>query len=193
MNPSEALFKQSYEGSARFATRDGATITPNSPLRPFFSTPQNRHTSKSVESIRGLGYTYESLQHWKKTPAQLKADSTALINRKYGPAQLKLLAQEAQPRINYFVRAQVELEEVERPCSLNFYVDSTKVGTLSLLMQPPRGSFNGKFALDETTAEPADRNSTLNDVLEGIRVEIVKVSSSLSLQIFHMKITILNL
>lgn len=179
MRPSEASFKQSYEGSGRFATRDGATITPNSPLRPFFSTSQkSHHTPKSVESIKGFGYSYEGLEYWRKTQAQLKADATALINRKYGPAQLKTLAQDAQPKIHYFVRAQVELEDLERPCSMNFYVNSTRVGSLSLLMQPPRGPFNGKFALDQTTAKPVDKNSTLDDVLENIRLEIVKASSS---------------
>lgn len=177
MKPSETTFKQSYEGSARFATRDGAIITPDSPLRPFYATSQQRHTVKSVNSIRKFGYTYEGLEYWKKTAAQLTADATALINRKYGPAQLKLLAVEAQPQVHYFVRAQVELEELERPCSLNFYINSTKVGTLSLLAQPPRGPFNGKFALGGTTATPDNKNETLTEVLESIRVEINKVIS----------------
>lgn len=177
MKPTEASFKGSYEGSSRFATRDGATITPNSPLRPFFATSQQRHTVKSVESIRNFGYTYEGLEYWRKTAAQLKADATALINRKYGPAQLKLLAVEAQPQVHYFVRAQLKLEELERPCSLNFYINSTKVGTLSLLAQPPRGPFNGKFALGGTTATPDNKNETLTEVLESIRVEINKVGS----------------
>ena len=72
---------------------------------------------------------------------------------------------------------EIKLEELERPCSLNFYINSTKVGTLSLLAQPPRGPFNGKFALGGTTATPDNKNETLTEVLESIRVEINKVIS----------------
>lgn len=174
MKPTETTFKTSYEGSSRFATIDGAIIRPDSPLRPFFSAPGKFHTPKSVDSIKGFGYSYEGLEYWRKTTTQLKADATALINRKYGPAQSRLLAVDAQPRVHYFVRAQVELAEVDRPCSFNFYVNGTQVGSLSLLMQPPSGPFNGKFALEET-AKTSDKDSTLDKVLEGIELRIIKV------------------
>jgi tyrosinase len=148
-----------------------------------------------VNSIRGFGYTYEGLEYWRKTKTQLTADATALINRKYGPAQMKFMHAadtQAQLRTHYFVTAQVKLEELERPCSLNFYTNGTSVGTLSLLMQPPRGVFHGKFALPDT-AKPADKSSTLDEVLESLRIEIIKAGLPSLVENSQIWLTALNL
>jgi tyrosinase len=56
------------------------------PLQPF-STDTRGHfyTSRSVQSLHRLGYSYPEIQDWNQTPSQLQANVTAQVNALYGP------------------------------------------------------------------------------------------------------------
>ncbi|KAH7136840.1 tyrosinase [Dactylonectria estremocensis] len=180
IRPSQANFKSSYKGAARFNSREGATITPKSPLQPFFQANGKFHTPESVTSIRGFGYTYWGLEYWKKSKATLTKDATAVINRLYGPSSSssKKSKRDDQSLTRYFAQIEVNVEELERPCAIGLYVNTTSVGNFIVLMQPASGTFFGKFSLDRA-ADPVDVADTktsvvVGDILAGLRVEIKK-------------------
>ncbi|KAH8658549.1 tyrosinase [Ilyonectria robusta] len=179
IRPSQAIFSGSYQGSARFNTREGATITPNSPLQPFYASAGRFHTSTSVASIRGFGYTYEGLEYWRKSASQLTTDATQLINRLYGPSSAKRSVEKRAGELTrYFASIRVNAEELDRPCSIGLFVNTTNVGNFIVLMQPATGEFNGKFSLDraappEELAGEKPKN-VVDDILAGIRISITK-------------------
>ncbi|KAH7124704.1 tyrosinase [Dactylonectria macrodidyma] len=180
IRPSQASFTGSYRGSARFNTREGTTITPNSPLQPFYAAAGRFHTSNSVASIRPFGYTYDQLAYWRKTPAQLASDATALINRLYGPSNARRSVEKRaeDDLTRYFAQISVNVEELNRPCSIGLFVNATNVGNFIVLKLPASGPFNGKFSLDRA-ADPDEvageaPKGVVNDILAGLRVSIVK-------------------
>ncbi|KAH7144288.1 tyrosinase [Dactylonectria estremocensis] len=180
IRPSQATFTSSYRGSARFNTREGTTITPNSPLQPFFASAGKFHTSNSVASIKSFGYTYETLDYKRKTAAQLTKDATALINSLYGPAGTKRSVEKRADGdlTRYFAQISVQVEELNRPCSIGLFVNTTNVGNFIVLKLPASGPFNGKFSLDRA-ADPnevagEEPKGVVNDILAGLRVSIVK-------------------
>lgn len=183
------MFKGSYWGSSRFDTPEGTTISASSPLSPFFQSSGSKHTSNSVKSIRGFGYTYESLEYWAKSDAQLKTDATALINRLYatqatGPVRFRRRQTDGDQKVRYFVQVQVDLEQLERPCSITIFVKDTNIGRLIVLKQPQTGIFNGELALDKAaaaapvSAAKAETKDTVSTLLSDLRVQITKVRSS---------------
>ncbi|KAH7009810.1 tyrosinase [Ilyonectria destructans] len=176
IRPTQAIFKNSYKGGARFNSRDGATITPNSPLQPFYQSNGQFHTPNSVTSIRNFGYTYEGLEYWRKSSDTMKKDATAIINRLYGPSSSKKAKRDDATLTRYFAQIQVDVEQLDRPCAIGLFVNTTSVGNFIVLMQPASGLFYGKFSLDRA-ADPvdlADSKTTVvvNDILAGLRVEI---------------------
>ncbi|KAK7417453.1 hypothetical protein QQX98_004573 [Neonectria punicea] len=180
IRPGEASFKSSYQGSARFNTREGTTITPNSPLQPFFSASGKFHTSASVASIKGFGYTYEGLEYWRKSASQLSTDATALINRLYSTSvtRPRMRKRADDDLTRYFAQIKVNVEELNRPCSIGLFVNTTNVGNFIVLKQPQTGVFYGKFALDKA-ANPNELvgeapKGVVDDILAGLRINIVK-------------------
>jgi tyrosinase len=185
MRPSQASFSGTYRGGSRWQTRSGTTISPDSPLQPFYASAGKFHTSRSVASIRGKGYTYGALEYWRKSDAQMQKDATARINRLYGSgASARMLKRDedadGHEATRFFAQVEVELEELERPCSINAYVDDKLVGELVVLGQPATGKWYGKFGLDEAPdADPSlDLGKTVGgvvkDLLKSIRLEIIK-------------------
>lgn len=68
------------------------TLAPNSmssastPLEPFTSDDNGPYyTSMTVQQTSLFGYTYPEIQDWNQSPAQLKANVSAAINRLYNP------------------------------------------------------------------------------------------------------------
>jgi tyrosinase len=185
MKPSQALFSQSYSGSARFSTPEGTTISPGSPLKPFFSSPGTFHTSNSVKSIKKFGYTYEALEYWKKSDKQMQTDATALINRLYatGATRPQLKKRDGEQTTRYFAQVKVDVEQLDRPCAIGLYANVTSVGNFFVLKQPASGLFYGKFSLDKA-ADPTELNdektsSVVDDLLASLRVEIKKHDGTL--------------
>ncbi|KAK0115324.1 hypothetical protein ONS96_013783 [Cadophora gregata f. sp. sojae] len=72
-------------------------LTPNTldtlttPLAPFAPTGAGPYfTSTSARLTSTFGYTYPEIQDWSQSPAQLKANVTAAINRLYGPTGARI-------------------------------------------------------------------------------------------------------
>ncbi|KAI9159091.1 Tyrosinase [Paramyrothecium foliicola] len=176
MKPTHATFARSYAGGARFSSPAGATIGPTTPLRPFFSSPGKFHTSDSVKSIKSFGYAYEGLEYWKKSDQQIQKDATALINRLYAPPRQR--KRSTDPNTRYFVQLNVDVEQLERPVSIDIYTNTTNVGSFIVLKQPATGFFNGEFTLDKVAvpveAKVDETQEVIGDILSSLRVEIKK-------------------
>lgn len=84
MKPAAANLDTRYYGQSRWDTPQGTVITSASPLSPFFDGDDKFHTSDSVVSINGFGYTYDGLNYWNMTADDLKTAATSKINALYG-------------------------------------------------------------------------------------------------------------
>jgi tyrosinase len=74
------------EGLGTFAIPPGNLDTQWTSLEPFtFNGRGQFYTSASSWKISTFGYTYPEIQDWNQTPAQLKSNVSAAINRMYNP------------------------------------------------------------------------------------------------------------
>ena len=199
IRPTESIFSGSYRGSSRFATPDGTTISANSPLQPFYTSSNSFHTSNSVKSIKGYGYTYQSLEYWQKSDSQLKQDATALINSLYGTGAgaPKHKRQEggSGEKVRYFVQVSVDVEDLDRPCAINVYIKDQNIGKVVVMKQPQTGTVNGQLSLDQASGsidqpqmDSVEEPKTVVPVLlSDLQVEITKVGDPANLKttLFH--------
>lgn len=85
INPNSYVLPQ-IEQSGTFALTANSLDTLNTPLEPFAPTGDGPFfTSASARITSTFGYTYPEIQDWNQSPAQLKANVTAAINRLYNP------------------------------------------------------------------------------------------------------------
>lgn len=181
MHPDDAIFEDSYSGGSRFATPEGTTITPDSPLKPFSQASGDFHTTRSVRTIQGFGYSYQELEYWQKSEEQMRQDAKRLINRLYSDAEAhtqKLMRREEQTT-RYFVNVELDVTEVERPCQVVVYVGGAKAGSLVVMAQPAKGIIHGAFALDDAIAKSGvygkGTDSTVDSLEASLGLEILKV------------------
>ncbi|KAH7312343.1 hypothetical protein B0I35DRAFT_356410 [Stachybotrys elegans] len=184
IRPEHSLFRRTYSGGSRYSTPGGSSISPRSPLNPFFRRNGEFHTSESVESIQGLGYTYQGLEYWYKTPEQMGQDSRRLINRLYAPSnssQNSVMRRDEQST-RFFISVSLDVTEVERPCSIEVSLNGQMAGSLVVMGQPDKGTFHGSFGLDEALQSQEMNEMTVEDAAKmiqtGIVVEITKVDGS---------------
>jgi Tyosinase C-terminal domain len=87
----QAIYPNQYltpttEGLGTFAIPPGNLDTQWTSLEPFtFNGRGQFYTSASSWKISTFGYTYPEIQDWNQTPAQLKSNVSAAINRMYNP------------------------------------------------------------------------------------------------------------
>ncbi|EGR51436.1 uncharacterized protein TRIREDRAFT_45445 [Trichoderma reesei QM6a] len=159
--PSSPLFTASYKGQSRFNSKSGSTITPDSPLQPFYQANGKFHTSNTVKSIQGMGYSYQGIEYWQKSQAQIKSSVTTIINQLYGPNSGKkrnaprdflsdiVTDVENLIKTRYFAKISVNVTEVTvRPAEINVYVGGQKAGSLIVMKLPAEGTVNGGFTID---------------------------------------------
>lgn len=181
MRPDEAIFNDTYSGGSRFSTPRGTRISKWSPLKPFFASAGQFHTANSMVDIRRLGYTYQELEYWRKSPAQMTQDARRLINRMYSPngRTSSRLMRRSKRTTRYFVGLELEVSQIERPCSINVHVDGKRVGSLVVMQQPEIGIFHGGFSIDEATGPKTSKglgpDAVVDSVQKGLTIEIVKV------------------
>ncbi|RDA94965.1 hypothetical protein CP533_0124, partial [Ophiocordyceps camponoti-saundersi (nom. inval.)] len=84
IHPKDVIFTESYQGGARFTTPRGSTISPNTPLAPFFGPNGKPHTSNTVLSIQDFGYSYEGLEYGSKSAEEIKRSAARMIRKLYG-------------------------------------------------------------------------------------------------------------
>lgn len=174
IHPDQARFTQSYSGQGRFSTSSGSTITPDSPLKPFYGK-NGLYTTKSVTSIQGFGYTYPGLEYWEKSSQTMKQDATRLINQLYssnGDVSRRNTRRGATKK-RYFVQVQLNAEEVERPCSIGIYVNGKRAASMVVMSQPSKGLVHGAFSLDKVLQGAG--NSSMSAIQDSVDVKITKV------------------
>ncbi|EQL02760.1 tyrosinase [Ophiocordyceps sinensis CO18] len=180
MNPSSAVFSGSYEGGARFATPSGTTITPDSPLEPFFQTNGQFHTSRTAANIRNFGYTYEGLEYWSKSEGQMRSDAVRLVNRLYSPNGVSVagMLSAKKPQTRYFVQLELDMAEVPRPCQVQVLVADKFAGSMVVMQQPGRGIMKGGFPIDNAVKEAGlsklGREEAIAKIKAALKVKIVK-------------------
>ena len=196
IHPDHASFSKAYRGGARFSTPSGTVIGPDSPLQPFFKSQYDFHSSRSVGNISTLGYTYQGLEYWEKSEAQMSADSKKLINQLYGPSDQdrsnRMLSrrrnsdgdgdgddENENPTVRYYTHVRVEASEVERPCAVEIYIAGEHSGSLFIMEHPRHGVIHGGFPLENAlqTVGMGELSTakTLESILSSLEVAIVKV------------------
>ncbi|GFP57945.1 polyphenol oxidase 1 [Trichoderma asperellum] len=176
--PSSPVFTSSYKGQSRFNSKTGATITPNSPLQPFFQANGQFHTSNSVKSIQGMGYSYQGIEYWQKSQAQIKSSVTTIINQLYGPKSSSKRNTRAADLVQtrYFAQISVNVTDIPiRPAEINVYVAGQKAGSLIVMKLPAEGTVNGGFTVDNpmrTLLHGGNRNA-VSAFSSDVEVEIL--------------------
>lgn len=136
------------------------------------------HTTRSVANINGMRYSYEGLQYWNMSSADLQKSATALINEKYGNQGRS--SKRARVSSQYFARFEIDRTHVERPSTVAVFIDGTKAGDVTVMPQPPVGIMKGSFMIDsfvqDTLARTAGSNGTVASIAHLVSIEITKVS-----------------
>jgi tyrosinase len=197
IHPEHASFRLPYKGGARFSTPGGTIIGPDSPLRPFFKSETELHSTRSVEKISDFGYAYQGLEYWEKSEAQMKVEAKILINQLYGPTDTNsrlLPRQDVNGTIRYFANVQLEASEVERPCVVELFIGDVRAGSMFVMENPAKGFVHAGFPLDNTLEVAGMRDlllaDTLNAIQSSLQVSIVKVGRfHLLVQISCRKVT----
>lgn len=181
INPTQSNFNNSYYGQSRYSTPRNTIITPNSPLPPFYDDSDSYWTPNKVASIRGMGYTYEGLEYWNKTAAQLKTDATRLMNSLYAPHSAERRQDRRAPartKTRYFARIELDREQVERPCIVKIFVDGKAAGNVVVMQVPEAGILRGAVALDEEVkgafAATSSPDYTISSIERLVEMEIRK-------------------
>lgn len=178
IKPDQAIFSNSYYGQSRYASAQGTVITSDSPLQPFFATQSRMHTTRSVASIDGMGYSYERLQYWNMSSTELQKGATALINERYGNQGWG--SKRAHASSQFFARFEIDRTQVERPSTVAVFIDDTKAGDVSVMRHPAEGIMKGSFMIDafvhEAFSKTASANGTVASIAHLISVEVTKVS-----------------
>lgn len=85
VNPNLYITPQ-LEPSGSYFLAANTLDTASTQLKPFAPTGDSPFfTSTSARNIGTFGYTYPEINDWSQTPAQLKANVSAAINRMYNP------------------------------------------------------------------------------------------------------------
>ncbi|KAG5943650.1 hypothetical protein E4U60_006532 [Claviceps pazoutovae] len=184
INPSEAVFGYSYYGQSRYSSPQNTVITPNSPLQPFYDDKDTYWTSAKVASIKGMGYTYEGLEYWKKSPEELRSDSMKIINSLYAPVDDDGFFKRStgQAKTRYFARVELEREHIERPSTVDIFVNGKPAGKVVVMQLPEAGTLQGRVAVDAEVhsafaANPAT-NGTVSSIEHLVEVEIRRPDGS---------------
>jgi len=188
ISPNHSTFDVPYPGGSRYSSPEGTTIGPDSPLNPFKKANGEFHTARSMQSIQDFGYSYDGLEYWEKSPAQMRQAATRLINRLYGPAdaELKRLAKRGgnTTTTKYFANIEVDVTELDRPCVVELYVGGHKAGDFVVMEQPSTGTIHGGFPLEDALARAQmlrfSPENTVQSITSTLEVSIVKVSPRFS-------------
>jgi tyrosinase len=184
MRPADAIFSDSYKGGSRYSTPAGSEITPDSPLEPFHDANGEFHTTRSISSIKRFGYSYNGLEYWTKSDAQMSQEAKRLVNRMYGyvdGATVHPLGQGSKAR-RYSARIVLDVANVERPCSINIHISRHTAGSLIVMAQPTSGLFHGTVPLDialqALAIDGSDADFAMSSIQSLMTLTITKVGIS---------------
>ncbi|KAG8423585.1 hypothetical protein J3458_000472 [Metarhizium acridum] len=178
IDPSQASFSGSYRGQSRFSTPQGTIINQDSPLQPFSDRKLRYHTPRSVSSIKGMGYTYEGLEHWRKSAAQLRQDSIQTINSLYAPPSAFAKRGGSQAKTRHFAHVELDRAQVERPCSVKVFIAGKRAGTIPVMLFPANGNLRSSLSIDAFLTKGSSSNGTLEAIEHLVQVEISKADGT---------------
>jgi tyrosinase len=133
-----------------FGTKPGTMVNADSPLKPFFDSRLNYHTSKTASHTNTFGYTYPEIDDWSKTPEELAAYVTSRVNDLYGQGvsaapkgrvgQAAAKGYTTTPKlVDYAAEIRVDRSKVPLPCSISLRLGNHVLGVMTLLAMPIRG------------------------------------------------------
>lgn len=181
IRPSETIFKNSYVGQARFSTPQGTVIGPNSPLAPFHDGNLNSYTPNSVSSIKGMGYTYEGLEYWRKSADQLRRDAIQRINTLYAPRRRFHKRSSSQTETRHFAHVDLDRTQVERPCTITVFIGNKEAGTVPIMPLPATGIARTSVPIDKFLNETMHSSSSqgiMASIGQLVEVEIKKLDGT---------------
>lgn len=184
IHPDQDIFHDSYRGLPRFATQGGTVITSKSPLQPFFGLNGVPHTTESVRSMNGFGYSYPGLEYWFKSAGQMKQDAIVLINRLFGSNSTAMHSRsELEPTTRYFAQITLDRSQVPRPSHLTVYVNGTQAAGLAVMEHPSNGKMVVGLGLNRVeTPQNLTPEEAAASVASSLTVKIIKVRHGYSFQ-----------
>ncbi|ODA77342.1 hypothetical protein RJ55_06970 [Drechmeria coniospora] len=185
IRPAEAIFHNTYYGFARFSSPAGTIISNESPMAPFESSTGDFHTTQTVGSMRGFGYSYSGLEYWSKSADQMRRDATALINRQYGnraATRRRGLVQrrdDALPYWRFFAQVGVDRAQLPKPCQIEIYYGHKKASSLAVVNLPEDGRLTAGLPLDDVLQDAVASGAVTGEsIVELLGARVVKHDGS---------------
>ncbi|RCI12656.1 hypothetical protein L249_0161 [Ophiocordyceps polyrhachis-furcata BCC 54312] len=147
--PEAANFIGSYSGGSRFSTAQGTTITPNSPMAPFFHPNGRPCTPNSVSDHRIFGYTYDGLDSGRRRSdtEYIGRSARRTINELYSGRQYSPLHRE--PHKAHLAHLSYRAEELRGPAKIDLYFCDKYVGDVYVMPEPQTGPITATLPVDD--------------------------------------------
>ncbi|KAG5932228.1 hypothetical protein E4U53_001424 [Claviceps sorghi] len=182
INPDVSVFDYRYYGQSRYSTPQDTIMSPDSPLEPFYDGQDSYWTSRKVASIRGMGYTYEGLEYWRKSPEELRQDASRIINDLYAPSGddggMWKRSKRDRDHTRFFAKIELDRTQVQRPCTITIFVDGKAAGKVVAMQQPEHGVLHGRVAVDREVhgvfATSPSSNGTVSSIEHLVEMDIRK-------------------
>lgn len=179
------MFNITSECSATFAMPKGE-VNASSPLKPFFDSSGNFHTSTSITHIKTFGYTYPEINDWSLSPEELSTYVRTQVNRLYstgrGASRRSTRHQYRSPAVlkDYSIFIRINRSEIELPASIDLILDNQPAGKMVLLSMPMDGISYATIPLDRAL-EVANKSVKGPSIImpylnKTLRIEIKKAS-----------------
>lgn len=184
INYENAMFATVGTTQGMLGTAEGANITAESPLKPFYSNNFTFHTSASAISTRAFGYTYPEIDDWSKSPEELAGYVRSQVNILYDRSRdsgstrrrdtrARHGSRYGDPKRYYTAEVEVNRSDIPLPSTVNLVINGTVVGRVALLSMPTTGIASASVTLKDIKmgAKDIDRVSP-DDAVEYLQENI---------------------
>jgi tyrosinase len=125
-----------------------------------------------------MGYTYQGLEYWSLSSEQLQQNSIKLINSLYAPSGAFAKRAGVQGQTRHFIHVEIDRTQVERPCSINIFINGKPAASVPVMQQPECGTLRTSMAIDESLSGALSNASS--SVENPVEVEITKVDGTIA-------------
>ncbi|RDA89752.1 hypothetical protein CP533_2923 [Ophiocordyceps camponoti-saundersi (nom. inval.)] len=184
--PQAANFIGSYSGGSRFSTPQGTTITPNSPMAPFFHRNGRPCTPNSVADHRQFGYTYAGLDAGlrRSDMEEIGRSARRTINELYSNRRNSPLHR--QPHTAHLAHLSYRAEEIRGPAKIDLYFCDKYVGDIYVMAEPETGLVTATLPVDDAIKACGKSSQDLRRIGNQMSAQITKAC------IYYIPIPILN-
>ncbi|RDA86402.1 hypothetical protein CP532_6468 [Ophiocordyceps camponoti-leonardi (nom. inval.)] len=174
--PEAANFVGSYRGGSRFSTPQGTTITPNSPMAPFFHPNGRPCTPNSVSDHRIFGYTYAGLDSGlrRSDMEYIGRSARRTINELYSNRQHSPLHRE--PHTAHLAHLSYRAEELRGPAKIDLYFCDKYVGDIYVMPEPETGPVTATLPVDDAIRACGKTSEDLRRIGNQMSAQIKKAS-----------------